>query len=114
MSLKIERINTNLKREISKILATEVKDKDIQFVTVTAVETTNDLSVAKVYVTVLNDEKKDKIMQALLRAKGFIRSQLFERVELRKIPDLRFVYDESIAQGMKIEKMIEDLEENDV
>ncbi len=109
MSLKTEKVNTNLRREISKILATEVKDKNIGFVTVTAVETTSDLSLAKVYVTILDDLKRDETMKSLLRAKGFIRSQLFDRVELRKIPDLRFIYDESIEEGFKIEKMIKDL-----
>lgn len=109
MSLKIERINTNLKREISMILANEVDDKNIKFVTVTDVDTTNDLSLSKVYVTVLNDEKKDDIMKSLINAKGFVRSQLFDRVELRKIPDIRFIYDESIEYGNKIEKIIEDI-----
>ncbi len=109
MSLKIERINTNLKREISMILANEVDDKSIKFVTVTDVDTTNDLSLSKVYVTVLNNEKKDDIMKSLLNAKGFVRSQLFDRVDLRKIPDIRFIYDESIEYGNKIEKIIEDI-----
>ncbi len=106
--MKIERVNTDLKREISLILANEVEDKNIDFVTLTDVETTNDLSLAKVYVTVLNDEKKDEIMQSLLKAKGFIRSQLFSRVKLRKIPDLRFLYDESVGHGIKIEKIIKE------
>lgn len=106
--MKIERINTDLKREISLILANEVADKNIDFVTLTAVETTNDLSLAKVYVTCLNDEKKDEIMQSLQKAKGFIRSQLFSRVQLRKIPDLRFIYDESVARGLKIERIIKE------
>ena len=109
MSLKIERINTNLKREISMILANEVDDKSIKFVTVTDVDTTNDLSLSKVYVTVLNNEKKDDIMKSLINAKGFVRSQLFDRVDLRKIPDIRFIYDESIEYGNKIEKIIEDI-----
>lgn len=109
MSLKVKRINTNLKREISLILANEVKDKNINFVTVTDVETSSDLSVAKVYVTILNDEKREEIMKSLLNAKGFIRSQLFDRVELRKIPDLKFIYDKSIEEGFKIEQMLKDL-----
>ena len=109
MSLKVKRINTNLKREISLILANEVKDKNINFVTVTDVETSSDLSVAKVYVTILNDEKREEIMKSLLNVKGFIRSQLFDRVEVRKIPDLKFIYDKSIEEGFKIEQMLKDL-----
>ncbi len=106
--MKLERINTNLQREISHILAEEVKDKDIEFVTITAVEVTNDLSVAKIYVTILNDGKRDQTMEALAKAKGFVRSQLFDRVEMRKIPDLRFIYDESVARGQRIENLIKE------
>ena len=109
MSLKVERINNQFKREISQILANEVKDKNIKFVTVTAVETTNDFSLAKVFVTFLNGEKKDLIMKSLQKAKGFVRSQLSSKINLRKMPDLRFVYDQSIDEGFKIEKMIKNL-----
>ncbi len=106
--MKIARINTDLQREISYVLA-EAENKDFHFITVTAVSVTNDLSVAKVYVTILEDDKKEEIMTALLNAKGFVRSQLFDRVDLRKIPDIRFIYDESVARGMRIEKIIEEV-----
>ena len=109
MSIKINRIESILLKEISYILANEVKDKDIHFVTVTAVDVTNDLSYAKVYVTVLEDEKRDTTMQALNDASGFIRSKLFDRVEMRNIPELTFVYDESIAYGKKIETLISEI-----
>ncbi len=109
MSIKINRIESILLKEISYILANEVKDKDINFVTVTAVDVTNDLSYAKVYVTVLDDEKKESTMSALKDASGFIRSQLFDRVDMRNVPELTFVYDESIAYGKKIENLIEEI-----
>lgn len=109
MSVKIERINNLLQIEISYVLATEVKDRHIKFVTVTAVETTKDLSQAKVYVTVLNDDFKEETLRSLKTASGYIRRQLFERVDLRNIPELIFIYDESIAYGQKIEDLIEDL-----
>ena len=107
MSIKINRIESILVKEISYILANEVKDKDINFVTVTAVDVTNDLSYAKVYVTVLDDEKREITMNALNDAKGFIRSQLFDRVDMRNVPELTFVYDESIEYGKNIENIIE-------
>ena len=109
MSIKINRIESILLKEISYILANEVKDKDINFVTVTAVDVTNDLSYAKVYVTVLEDEKRETTMSALNDASGFIRSQLFDRVDMRNVPELTFVYDESIAYGTKIENLIEEI-----
>ena len=63
--VKIERVNSLLEKEISTILMMEVKDPDIRFVTVTKVNTTNDLSYAKVYVTVLKDDKKEETLKAL-------------------------------------------------
>ena len=99
-------------KEISYILATEVKDEDIRFVTVTDVKVTNDLSFAKVYVTVLKEDKINETMKALKNASGYIRKELAERLEIRHIPELEFVYDESIAYGKKIENIIENIHEN--
>lgn len=115
MSIKINRIESILLKEISYILANEIKDKNINFVTVTAVNVTNDLSFAKVYVTVLDDEKRETTMKSLQDASGFIRSKLFDRVDMRNVPELTFVYDESIAYGKKIENLIEKIKskEND-
>ena len=109
MSIKINRIESILVKEISYILANEVKDKNIDFVTVTAVEVTTDLCYAKVYVTVLDDEKREITMKALKDASGFIRSKLFDRVDMRNVPELTFIYDESIAYGKKIENLITEI-----
>lgn len=113
MSIKIDRIASNFVKEISYILANEVKDSDIRFVTVTDCKVTNDLSFAKVYVTVFNQEKIDETIKALNNAAGFIRKQLADRVEVRHIPELNFVYDESIDYGKKIENIIEQIHEDD-
>ena len=107
MSVKIDRIASNLVKEISYVLMTEIKDQDIKFVTITDCKVTNDLSYAKVYYTVLNEEKKEEVGKALNNAAGFIRKQLFDRIEIRTIPELTFLYDESIEYGKKIEEMIE-------
>lgn len=112
MSIKIDRIASQMLKEISYILATEVKDEDIRFVTVTDVKVTNDLSFAKVYVTVLKEDKINETMKALKNASGYIRKELAERLEIRHIPELEFVYDESIAYGKKIENIIENIHEN--
>lgn len=113
MSVKVERINNILQIEISQVLATEVKNRHIKFVTVTAVEASKDLGNAKVYVTVLNDEFKDETLKALNQAKGFIRRQLFDRVDLRNIPELNFVFDKSISYGQKIENLIENIKKDE-
>ena len=110
MKIKQERINSNLQREISSIIANEVKNPDIKFVTITAVEVTSDLSFAKVYFTTLKN--KQETLDALKSAKGFIKKELGERVELRHIPELQFVYDESIEYGNKIEEDIKRIHES--
>lgn len=71
MGFKIDRIASNFVKEISYILATEIRDDDIKFVTVTDCKVTNDLSFAKVYVTVLDENKKDSTLKALNDAKSF-------------------------------------------
>ena len=111
MNIKIERINHMIMEEISKILMLEVKDEDIKFVTVTDCDTSNDLSYCKVYVTVLEQEKKDETLKALNNASSFIRGELAKRIEIRHIPELKFIYDESIFYGEKIDKIIDEISE---
>jgi len=113
MGFKIDRISSNMVKEISYILMMEVKDPNVKFVTVTDAKVTNDLSYAKIYVTVLNQEYIKETMKALNNAKGFIRNELKERMDIRNIPELEFVYDESIEYGNKIEKIIEDIHKED-
>ena len=110
MSVKTERIANLLVREISDILQNEVYDEDIKFVTITACKVDTDLSLAQIYCTVLNESKKDKCLKDLNAAKGFIKTELAKRkLEIRKIPDLRFIYDESISYGKKIENIIKEI-----
>ena len=109
MSIKIYRLNSTFEREISYILQNEIKDPNIKFVTVTGCEITSDLSFAKVFVTIFDKEKKIDIMKSLDKAKSFIRGELSKRVEIRHTPELRFVFDDSIEYGEKIDKIIEGL-----
>lgn len=109
MSVKIDRLNSIFVKEISKILQNEIKDENIKFVTVTGCEITNDLSFAKVYVTIFDKEKKGTTLKALEGAKGFIRTELSKRVEMRHTPELKFLFDDSIEYGEKIERIINEL-----
>lgn len=109
--IKIERYNDLFVKEISIILQTEVKDQNIRFVTITDVDITNDLSFAKVYFTVLNKEYLEVTKKSLNRASSFIRSKLSERIDIRHTPQLQFIYDESIAYGEKIEKILDQINE---
>ncbi len=113
MSVKLDRLGHIFTEAISKIINEEVKDDDIKFVTITAVDITNDLSYAKVYFTNLIDTDREKVTKALNRASSFIRGKLFDEVEIRKMPELTFIYDESIEYGKKIEKIIEEIKEDD-
>lgn len=110
-NIKIERLNHAFQEEISMILMTEIKDEDIKFLTITGVDTTSDLSFAKVYYTVLDNSKKEKTAEALKGASSFIRTKLAERVDIRHTPELKFIYDNSIAYGEHIEKIIEEINE---
>ena len=109
MSIKLDRLGHIFTEAISKVVAEEVKDEDIKFVTITAVDISSDLSYAKVYYTNLIDEDREKVHTALNKASGFIRGKLFDMVEIRKMPELTFIYDKSIEYGNKIERIIEDI-----
>lgn len=110
-NIKLERLNHNYQEVISKILMMEVKDNDIKFVTITGVDVTNDLSYAKVYYTVLDREKIRSTQEALEKAAPFIRTKLAEEVNIRHTPELRFIYDKSIAYGEHIDEIIEKINE---
>lgn len=110
-NIKTERINNYILREISYILANEIKDQNIKNVTVTSVSTTKDLSFAKVYITVLKEEFLSDTLKALKNAKGYIKKELAKRVDIRQIPDLQFVFDDSISYGNSIENIIKKLNE---
>lgn len=112
MSVKIERLNHQFQEVISEILYKEVKNPDLKFVTITGCEITNDLSFCKVYFTVLGKDTNE-IKKELDNAASFIRGEISKRVEIRHTPELRFIFDESIEYGEKIEKIISDINNNE-
>jgi len=111
MSIKTQRIGSNFVKEISYIIMEEIKDPDIKFVTITGCDVTNDLSYAKVYFTTLNREYKEQTIKALNKAANYIELELSKRVDIRKMPQLSFHYDESIEYGEKIEETIQKIKE---
>ena len=108
-NIRIKRLNHAFMEEISMILMDEVRDEDLKFVTITGCDITNDLSYAKVYFTVLDKDKKEKVLEDINNAASFIRGKLSERIEIRHTPELKFIYDDSIEYGEKIEKIIDKL-----
>jgi ribosome-binding factor A len=111
MSLKTERMDMTIQREISHILQFDLKNPKLGFVTVTDVQCTNDLSQAKVYVTFLGkQDRNDAGMKILNQSKGFIRSSVAKKIKIRKMPELIFIQDTSLEQGNRIEKILHDIE----
>ncbi|RUT29756.1 30S ribosome-binding factor RbfA [Paenibacillus zeisoli] len=108
------RVGEQIKKELSVLIQTEMKDPRIGFITVTGVEVTSDLSQAKVYLSVFGDaEQKETSLKGLEKAKGFLRSELGKRVMLRHTPELIFKIDESIAYGSHIEKLLGEISHED-
>ncbi|HHQ5137857.1 TPA: 30S ribosome-binding factor RbfA [Staphylococcus aureus] len=113
-SMRAERVGEQMKKELMDIINNKVKDARVGFITITDVVLTNDLSQAKVFLTVLgNDKEVENTFKALDKAKGFIKSELGSRMRLRIMPELMYEYDQSIEYGNKIERMIQDLHKQD-
>lgn len=108
------RVGEQMKKELSQLIQTEIKDPRIGFVTVTGVDVTNDLSQAKVYLSVMGDEEqKEQSIKALEKASGFLRSEIGKRIRLRHTPELLFKIDSSIEYGSHIEKLLGEIRERD-
>ncbi|GAB6935720.1 hypothetical protein JCM14720_16410 [Calditerricola yamamurae] len=108
---RIQRLAERIKEELSDILQRELKDPRLGFVSITDVELTRDLQVAKVYVSVLgSEEEKAKSLETLQRAKGFLRTEIGRRIQMRHVPDLLFKFDTSIEHGARVHELLLELE----
>jgi ribosome-binding factor A len=108
-----DRVADQIRSEIAQLLAREVHDPGIGFVTLTRVQISPDLQQARVFYTALGDDKARKTSgQALERAAPFLRRQIGKRLRLRRVPELRFTYDESIARQDRIEQILNDIRAN--
>lgn len=112
MSVKTDRIASNIIKELSYVLMMEARNPDLKFVTITDCHLAPDLSFAKIYFTTLNNNKEE-VLKDLKSSSGFLRRELADRIDVRHIPELEFVYDESIDYGKKIEDIIEQIHEED-
>ncbi|MCF6460501.1 30S ribosome-binding factor RbfA [Clostridium sp. Cult3] len=112
---RINRISEEVRKTVSELLTTEIKDPRINpMITVTKVEVTRDLSFANIYVSVLGDEKnKEDTLEGLESAKGFIRKEIGNRVDLRYVPEPIFHLDESIERGIYMSKLIDKVNKED-
>jgi ribosome-binding factor A len=102
-----ERLAEQIKEEVSLIIAGEVEDPRVGYVTVTDARLTPDLRHAKIYVSVLGTEEEVKeSLAALKHAAGFIRTQLGAVLRMRRTPELHFVYDETTETAARIEELL--------
>jgi ribosome-binding factor A len=110
-----DRVGDQIRQELSELLSRgHVHDPGIGFITLTRVQVTPDLQLARVYYTTMGDEKGRKdTAKALQRATPFLRRQVGARVQLRRVPELEFRFDESVAHQDRIEQIIRDLHEED-
>lgn len=109
-SNRINRISEEVKKEISDIVKNEIRDPRIaEFTSIVAAEVTRDLRYAKVYVSILGDDKaKNDTMEGLKSAAGFVRKEIGRRINLRYTPEIIFELDESIEKGMYLSKLIDE------
>jgi ribosome-binding factor A len=107
---RVGRVGEQIKKEISQLIQTEMKDPRIGFITVTGVDVTGDLSQARIYLSILgSEEQKEASLHGIARAKGFLRSELGRRMRLRHTPEIEFRFDSSIEYGSHIESLLQQI-----
>ena len=112
-SIKQKRLEGIIRKNLMEILQFDVKDPNVGFVTITDVKVTNDHSFAKVYVSFIDATNRKEALAALERAKGFIRSELSQRLDIRRCPDLIFEIDKAEENARHIDAIIDEIHKND-
>ena len=114
-SVKNTRINSDVLKELSRIISREIKDPRINPMTsVVSVEVAPDLKTCKAYISVLGDEQSQKdTITGLKSAEGYIRRELARTVNLRNTPEIKFILDQSIEYGINMSKLIDEVTQKD-
>ena len=111
---RIDRISEEVRREVDRIIREDLNDPRISGTfSVTHADVTRDLRYAKIYVSVLEDDKREGMLAALKKAAGFIRRELGRNIIIRYSPELTFVSDENIAYGVHIAKVLADAQKTE-
>lgn len=108
-----QRVSDLLRKEVADIIMYKLKDPRIGFITVTGVDVTDDIKMARVYVSILKDEERKTTIEILNSAKSFIRSELSKRLRMKFIPSIEFRLDTSIEYGNKIERLLKEAGEGE-
>lgn len=107
---RMEKVNSLLKHEISKIISEDLRDRDLTgLITVTKVDTSPDFSIAKVYISMIASKNDKANLRALKKASGFVRASLARKINLKKTPEIIFLFDESIEYGIKMDKLLDEV-----
>jgi ribosome-binding factor A len=107
---RASRVGDQIQAELASLLTRQVHDPGIGFLTITQVKLSPDLQQARVYYTSIGDDKaKRESARALDRATPFLRRQVGQRLRLKRVPELTFFYDESIEQGDRVERILQEL-----
>jgi len=106
---RTDRVAQEIQKEVAMIIQREVKDPRLGMVTVNAVEVTRDLAYAKIFVTffTLEGQNVDQSAEILNEAAGYIRTLLAKRIKARIMPELRFVYDKSMVEGVRMSSLVD-------
>jgi ribosome-binding factor A len=109
-----DRVADQIRGELASLLARDVHDPGIGFVTITRVQVSPDIQLARVFYTVLGDDKsRATSARALERATPFLRRQIGSRLRLKRVPELKFQYDEAVAGQDRIERLLHEIHEAD-
>ena len=104
---RAERVAGTMRRELARLIQTEVKDPEVGFVSLSDVEVTRDLAHAKVFVTVFEPDKAAGSLKALNKAAGYLRRRLGQEMRIRSVPELHFQHDASVETGQHMDSLIE-------
>lgn len=109
-SHKLERVNEELKRELSNIINYELKNSKVTgIISITKVSVTPDLRYARIWITAINCKNKKETLLGLKQSSGFIRSSIAKKVNMRITPEFVFEFDESVEYGAKIDSILKDI-----
>ena len=107
---RMRRVNEAVREVLSSHIALDLKDPRIGFVTVTAVETSTDLSTARVFVSVLGEPaEREQAMDGLRAARGLLQARVARELRMKRTPTLTFIHDDTAERGMRIQQLIEDV-----
>jgi ribosome-binding factor A len=113
MSHRIDKVEHLIKEEISLIFLQKLSNLDLGFITITNVRLSPDLKIAKIYLSVLEKEKRSLVLDKIEDKKGYIRTELAHRIRIKFIPELKFFLDDTLDYVEKIEGLIKKIHEDD-